>query len=99
MFAASAFWLRDAGSAWFLYQKLVLVTGGVLLPLELLPHWLQGVAAALPFRAIGYAPGRLAAGYFEPLLLLQQSAWLVVLVLAAVGSFGAGERRMQMVGA
>lgn len=97
-FAASAFWLRNAGSAWYLYQKLVFVLGGMLIPLELLPRWLEGIAVALPFRAMAYAPARLAAGHVEPGLLLQQLAWLGLLTAAAAGVFRAGERRLQVVG-
>lgn len=96
--AAAAFWLRDAGSAWFLYLKLVFITGGMIIPLELLPNALERVARFLPFRAMAYAPGRLAAGHLEPGLLLEQVAWIVVLWAAAVAAFGAGERRLQVVG-
>jgi ABC-2 type transport system permease protein len=97
-FAAAAFWLRDAGSAWFLYQKLVFVLGGMLIPLEALPSWLRGVAAVLPFRAMAYIPARLASGHVEPLLLVEQVAWLGVLCVVATAVFGAGERRLQVVG-
>jgi len=97
-FAAAAFWLRDAGSTWFLYQKLVFVLGGMLIPLELLPGWLETTAIVLPFRAMAYAPARLASGHVEPVLLLEQVAWLAVLALVAVSVFRAGERRLQVVG-
>ncbi len=97
-FAAIAFWLRDAGSAWFLYQKLVFVLGGMLIPLEALPGWLERTASVLPFRAMSYAPARLAAGHLEPTLLLQQLGWLVVLVGIAGAVFRTGERRLQVVG-
>jgi ABC-2 type transport system permease protein len=97
-FAASAFWLRDAGSAWFLYQKLVFVLGGMLIPLELLPGWLHTTSSVLPFQAMSYVPARLASGHFEPVLLLEQVGWLAVLWLAATAAFRAGERRLQVVG-
>lgn len=97
-FAASAFWLRNAGSAWYLYQKLVFVLGGMLIPLEALPGWLQSVTSVLPFRAMSYAPARLASGHVEPWLLAQQAAWLVVVALLAAAVFRAGERRLQVVG-
>jgi ABC-2 type transport system permease protein len=96
--AAASFWLRDAKSTWFVYQKLILVLGGVLLPLQVMPEWLERVAAALPFAAMAYAPARLASGHVEPELLLVQAAWGVVMVAAAAWVFGAGERRLQAVG-
>jgi len=96
--AGAAFWLRDAGSAWFLYLKAVFITGGMIIPLELLPHTLERVSLVLPFRAMAYAPARLASGHVEPELLLQQVAWIAVLWVTAVAVFGAGERRLQVVG-
>lgn len=97
-FGAAAFWVRDAGAAWFLYQKLVFIAGGMLIPLEALPAWLQSVAAVLPFRAMSYVPARLAAGHVEPVLVLEQVGWLVVLGVLATAAFRAGERRLQVVG-
>ena len=97
-FAGVAFWLRDAGSAWFLYQKLVFIMGGMLIPLEALPDWLNRIAAVLPFRAMSYVPARLASGHFEPVLLAQQVGWLALLLAGAAAVFRAGERRLQVVG-
>lgn len=97
-FAGAAFWIRDARSTWFLYQKLVFVLGGMLLPLQVLPGWLQTLTAWLPFRAMAYAPARLASGQWEPALLLSQVFWLAVLTVAAAAVFRAGERRLQLVG-
>lgn len=97
-FAAAAFWLRSAGSTWFLYQKLVFVLGGMLIPLEVLPDGLLAVCRVLPFQAMSYAPARLASGHVEPWLLAEQAAWLVALVGLALAVFRAGERRLQVVG-
>lgn len=97
-FAAMAFWQHEAKGAWFLYQKLVFVLGGMLLPLQIFPPWLESAAWATPFWTMSYAPARLAAGFFEPGLLLGQAAWLVALSGAAVAAFAAGERRLQAVG-
>lgn len=96
--AAVAFWLRDAGSAWFLYLKAVFLLGGMIIPLELLPRALERSALFLPFRAMAYAPARLAAGFSEPLLLVEQVAWIGVLAVLAAAAFRAGERRLQVVG-
>ena len=97
--AGVAFWLGEATSAWFLYQKLVFVLGAMLLPLQALPGWMQTVAWALPFLPMIYAPARLAAGFREPWLVALQLAWLVVAWLVAVAVFARGERRMVGAGA
>jgi ABC-2 type transport system permease protein len=96
--AASAFWLRSAGSAWYLYQKLVFVLGGMLIPLEVFPGWLETTARFLPFRAMAYAPARLASGHVEPMLLLEQAGWLVVLAIVASAVFRRGEAHLQGAG-
>ena len=96
--AATAFWLRDAGAIWFLYLKAVFITGGMIIPLELLPDGLQRAALLMPFRAMAYDPARLASGHWEPALLLEQLAWIGVLAVVAAAAFGAGERRLQVVG-
>jgi ABC-2 type transport system permease protein len=98
-FAAAAFWLRDTRATWFLYQKVVFLLGGMLLPLELMPDGLAAVARALPFSAMAYAPARLLSGHFEPWLLLVQAGWLAVLGGAALAIFALGERRLEAVGA
>lgn len=97
-FAAAAFWIDDAKSAWFLYQKLVFILGGMLLPLEVLPDAIEQVARWLPFAAMAYVPSRLASGHLDGHLIVVQVAWLGVLVWAAHRTFSAGERRLQVVG-
>ena len=93
-FAAAAFWVRDAKATWFLYQKLVWVLGGMLLPLEVLPSTLEAAAKVMPLMTIAYAPARLASGHFEPWLLVVQVGWLVALTALATFVFGAGQRRL-----
>jgi ABC-2 type transport system permease protein len=97
-FAGAAFWLRDARAAWFLYQKLVFLLGGMLLPLQLLPDWLARISWVLPFWTMSYAPARLASGHYEPWLLAAQAAWTLVLAGAAMAVFVAGERRLEVTG-
>lgn len=97
-FAAAAFWLKDAKATWFLYQKLVFMLGGMLLPLEIFPGWLQAAARALPFWTMAYAPARLLSGHFEPYLVVGQLGWLAALTAISVGVFSLGERRLQVGG-
>jgi ABC-2 type transport system permease protein len=97
-FAASTFWLRGAGGVWYLWLKAVFITGGMIIPLELLPDGLERVAFALPFWTMAYAPARLASGHWEPMLLVGQLAWVAVLGVVAHLAFSAGERRLQVVG-
>ncbi len=97
-FAGAAFWLRESKAMWFLYQKLVFMLGGMLIPLEVLPPWLRTIANATPFPSMAYAPARLAAGHLELHLIGVQALWLVALGATAAFVFGSGERRLQVVG-
>ena len=93
--AAATFWVRDTKGLWFLYQKLVFVLGGMLLPLEVLPSTVEQVARYLPFMAMAYVPGRLAAGFWEPELLLTQVAWLVVMTVVGLLLYRRGLDRLR----
>lgn len=95
VFASLAFWIRDARAAWFLFQKCIFLPGGMLLPVQLMPHALRSVVWFLPFWTMAYAPGRLVAGFHEPILLVGQCVWLVVLFGLARMVFAFGERRVQ----
>ena len=97
-FGAVAFWLQDAKASWFLYQKLIFLLGGMLLPLQVMPSWLAHVAAALPFAAMAYAPARILSGHPSVALVAAQAAWLMLLLAGALGLFRLGQRRLQIVG-
>jgi ABC-2 type transport system permease protein len=97
-FAGIAFWQHEAKGTWFLYQKLIFILGGMLLPLEIFPSWLETAARISPFWTMAYAPARLAAGFAEPWLLLGQAVWGVALLVGATAVFAAGERRLQVGG-
>ncbi|RYZ08681.1 MAG: hypothetical protein EOO73_07455 [Myxococcales bacterium] len=44
-----SFWLTDATPLYWVLGKLLFILGGLMLPLELYPHWLQQVAGFTPF--------------------------------------------------
>ena len=79
-------------------MKAVFILGGMIIPLELLPEWLERISLLTPFAAMAYAPARLASGHWEPALLLMQVIWIGGLSAAAAVAFRAGERRLQVVG-
>ena len=97
-FASLAFWLEDAKASWFLYQKLIFLLGGMLLPLEMLPDAMAGAARLLPFWVMSYVPARFASGHVDLSLLAVQVAWLGVTIAAAAAAFRVGERRLQVAG-
>ncbi|MGH2588451.1 MAG: ABC-2 family transporter protein, partial [Dehalococcoidia bacterium] len=93
-----AFWVEDTTPFLFIYDRFLMILGGMLLPLELFPGPLEAAARVLPFSAIVYAPARM---FVDPdparlaVLLLQQAITLLVAVVIAGGLFRYAERRLQ----
>jgi len=87
-----AFWLHDCTPVYLVWQKLLFVLGGLLVPLSLYPEWLQRLAAHLPFATLLYGPGQLVL-HPSPGLALRLS--LELLGWLAVSAVGVGllERR------
>ena len=59
MIGLLAFVVEDVSAFTWIYQKLAFIFGGMLIPLDFYPHWLQVVAKALPFSSTIYGPARL----------------------------------------
>ena len=82
----SAFVVEDSKAFRWIYQKFLLVLGGLLIPLDFFPAWLQTISLNLPFAWIIYGPARL---FVDPSLarlgavLTQQGIWLAVIGGAA----------------
>jgi ABC-2 type transport system permease protein len=93
-----AFWAEDTSSFLFIYDRFLMILGGMLLPLELFPGALEDLARALPFAAMVYAPARM---FVDPdggqlmATLGQQAVWLAVVALCTGGLFRYAARRLQ----
>ena len=78
----TAFVTEDVSAFDWIYQKLVFILGGMLIPLDFFPEWLQKISLALPFAYTMYGPARL---FVEPdltrffTLLAGQLIWIGVL--------------------
>jgi ABC-2 type transport system permease protein len=83
----AAAWLGTSAPVFWIWQKLLFVFGGLLLPLTFYPQALRSVAEFGPFAAILFAPGSLIlapAGTSVAAVLGQQVAWLMVIALATL---------------
>jgi ABC-2 type transport system permease protein len=97
----AAFVSEDVLAFDWIYQKLLFILGGMLIPIDFFPGWLQKVAQALPFQYAMYGPARLfvqpEAGQFLK-LLAGQAAWLVGLGLLLTIAYTRGVRRLSVNG-
>src|SRR5579863_2371480 len=84
-----AFWTEETAPFSLIINRLAMILGGMLAPLEILPQPIRGIAQVLPFSAIYNGPAhvliRFNLGQFGA-LLLQQSITLAIscAVLAAI---------------
>ena len=73
----------------------VTIFSGMVIPLPLFPDWAQAVLHFLPFAGIVDTPYRLYTGNYPPSqalpLVVQQLAWVIVLVLLGTVAAGTGD--------
>jgi ABC-2 type transport system permease protein len=77
-----AFITEDTFSFRLIYQKLIFILGGLLIPLDFLPGWLQDIARLLPFSQVTYAPAKLFVAYDLRLFLdtvAMQLFWILIM--------------------
>ena len=61
--ALTSFWFEENTAFFWIYSKLIFTLGGMLMPIELFPNWLQKVSKLLPFAYVTYVPARLAVDF------------------------------------
>jgi ABC-2 type transport system permease protein len=96
-----AFWLGDVAPAYWIWQKLLFVLGGLLLPLQFYPELFVTVAQLTPFPALLAGPASLATA--EPLmhagvLAVTLALWALVGWMIAGVAFGRAVRRLHVNG-
>ena len=96
-----SFWMEDSKGIEFVYTKTVFILGGMLLPLSLLPSWLQTIATKLPTAAIAYFPARTSVLFSATSLvhtLLLQFFWIIVCTLLCMTLFKLGKQKVEVNG-
>ena len=92
-----AFWLESTQGIALIYSRVMMLLGGLMVPLDLYPEAVQPILRALPFAAILHAPGRmLVAPSFELFLecIGLQVASVLVYGLAAYALQTCAMRRL-----
>ncbi len=96
-----AFWTEETRPIALIYNRLTLVLGGVLAPIEIFPQPLRSIAQALPFSAILYGPAHTLvhftwSGFFG--VLLQQCSMIAIGSLLLVSIYQIVIRRVNING-
>ncbi len=77
-----AFVTEDTFSFRLIYQKLMFILGGLLIPLDFLPDGLQRIALMLPFSQVTYAPAKLFVAFDVALFrhtVTLQLIWILIM--------------------
>lgn len=92
-----AFWLEDTSGLSLIYRRLTMILGGMLIPLELFPDFMQPILRALPFSSVYYGPARMfvqpEAGFLVD-LLLRQGIFVLIFGVGVALLYKAGVRRI-----
>jgi ABC-2 type transport system permease protein len=88
-----AFWFLEVTSLLFIYMMLNYFLSGHMIPLDMLPHWVEW----LPFKYLAYVPCKMALGKYTHAEmgreLLIEATWIVALFWMNRWVFARGLRR------
>jgi ABC-2 type transport system permease protein len=74
-----AFWIHDCNSIYLIWQKLMFVLGGLMLPLDIYPEWFRTIASYTPFATLLFGPGR---------LVMEANPWLALRLMVELAGWG-----------
>jgi ABC-2 type transport system permease protein len=97
----TAFVTEEVAPFEWIYQKFIFILGGMMIPLDLYPTWLQNISKALPFPYMMYGPSKLfvtpSFEFFIRLLIIQ-IFWIALLGLSLMLTYRSGIRRLAING-
>jgi ABC-2 type transport system permease protein len=97
----AAFVAEEVAPFEWIYQKLAFILGGMLIPLDFYPSWMQSLSKSLPFAYMMYGPARLFVRPDTQLfiqILVGQLLWLTLIGGLLVLVFTRGIRRLAING-
>jgi ABC-2 type transport system permease protein len=95
-----AFYFEENSPFYFIYQKLLFVFG-MLIPIEFLPLWAQGILRYLPFSLITWGPAKMVVDFsfeYAMQILPLQIIWCVVAISLAHFVFSRGVKKVNVHG-
>ncbi|WP_124726541.1 ABC transporter permease [Staphylospora marina] len=99
--ALLAFWLEETRGMEMIYSRLVMTIGGMMLPLEIFPDWLEPILRWLPFQAVMYLPARILLTETPadwPMLWLGQLGWAAAAFLLLRFVYRLGVKKLDVNG-
>jgi ABC-2 type transport system permease protein len=96
-----ATWMKSAAPAFWIWQKLFFILGGLMIPLTFYPAWLATASRATPFAAMLFLPASLtfdASATNIAVLFVSQTVWIVILTLLAWALYARVETHLRIHG-
>lgn len=96
-----SFWIEEARGYELVYTRIVMVLGGMLVPLDIFPEWLEQIARLLPFQHIVYTPASVLVGQQpQPLLavFIEQWTWICLFGALVSAAFYMGVKKLNVNG-
>lgn len=94
----SSFWTWQINWCHNLHYSINLLLSGYMVPLDLMPPWLEQPARLLPFAARSYYPVRIYLELSGPEALIVPALWAVALTLICLGVTRLARRRLEVQG-
>lgn len=102
MINLASFWLVETRGLSVVYMAVMNLLSGFLIPIAWFPDWLAAIARATPFPSMVQTPIDALSGRIPPIealaLLGEQTAWALVLTVAAVLMLRIGVRSLEVQG-
>lgn len=99
--ALTAFWLEENTAFMWIYSKLIFTLGGMLIPIEMFPDWLERISRYLPFAYVTYGPAKLAVSFSMTDFIRTvsyQMGYLALFIIISLVVFGKGVRALNVNG-
>jgi ABC-2 type transport system permease protein len=96
-----AFWVEDTWAFRLFYNRVTMLLGGMMLPLDVFPEWLRRITTKLPVSQIVYGPVKTFLGFRAAdwaSLLTRQASWIVVMYAIASLVYRSGVKRVNVQG-
>lgn len=96
-----AFWIEEVQGYELVYSRMVMILGGMMVPLDVFPDWLEKIAKGLPFQHIVYIPAKHAVGTATESFWqawLEQWMWIGLFALIAAVIFKMGVKKLNVNG-
>lgn len=101
MYGLIALWLERVEAFGWIHTKFTFILGGMFMPFEVYPVWIQPFLHALPFGYMMYGPAKLFVHFslneFYH-LLFGQIAWIIILTMTVLFMFKKGVREVSVHG-